>query len=146
LDSILRPTASRHAERIGVDAAPVNRSLGIGVNWLIRELVRHGVYRREDESLLAPDCWASTQRVRMFLNGLGADVGDQPNITSSRVIHDFVVEHIGTDRARFDGDFDLPLQIVTLGKHREMLERWLEEAGIEAPGLRDQSGDGDDDS
>ena len=146
LDSILRPSASPDAARIGADAAPINRSLGIGVNWLIRELVRHGVYRRADESLLAPNCWASTQRVRTFLKRLGADVGDQPDITASRVIHDFVVEHIGTDRARFDGDFDLPLQIVTVSKHREMLERWLEEAGIEAPSLRDQPGDGDDDS
>ena len=146
LDFVLRPFASQDAGRLGVDAAPINRSLGIGVNWLIRELVRHGVYRREDESLLAPNCWASTQRVRAFLNGIGADVGDRPNVTASRVIHDFVVEHIGADRARFDGDFDLPLQIVTLGSHREMLERWLEEAGIEAPSLGDQSDDGDDDS
>ena len=146
LDSILRPSASPDAARIGADAAPINRSLGIGVNWLVRELVRHGVYRREDESLLAPHCWASTQRVRTFLRHLGADVGDQADITASRVIHDFVLEHIGTDRARFDGDFDLPLQLVTVGRHREMLERWLEEAGIEAPSLRDQPGDGDDDS
>ena len=146
LDSILRPIASRDAERMSVDAAPINRSLGIGVNWLIRELARHGVYRREDESLFAPHCWASTQRVRTFLRRLGADVGDQADITGSRVIHDFVVEHIGTDRARFDGDFDLPLQLVTVGTHREMLERWLEEAGIEAPSLRDQPGDGDDES
>ena len=135
LDFILRPSYSPDASRLGVDAAPINRSLGIGVNWLIRELVRHGIYRSEDERLLAPYCWASTQRVRTFLNSLGADIGEQPILAVSSAIYDFVVKHVGTDRARFDGDFDLPLQIVSGRDHVETRRRWFEEAGLDAPSL-----------
>ena len=146
LDFILRPSSSSDASRLGADVAPINRSLGIGVNWLIRELVRHGVYRREDERLLAPHCWASTQRVRTLLNSLGAEIGDQPDITVSRDIRDFVVEHIGANHARFEGDFDLPLQIVTRSKYQKIRERWFEQAGIESPGFREESADSADDS
>ena len=141
LDFILRPSTSADASRLGADAAPIDRSLGIGVNWLIRELMRHGFYRREDEELLAPYCWAPTQRVRTLVNALGAKIAQRPDIAVSRDIHGFVVKHIA-DRARFDGDFDLPLQIVTRSKHRKILERCFEKAGIEAPRFREGSGDG----
>ncbi len=147
LDFILRPGSSADAARLDADAAPLNRSLGIGVNWLIRELVRHGVYRREDEGLLAPCCWAPTQRVRNFLNTLGANIDEKPDPALSRRIYGFVVEHIGGDRARFDGDFDLPLQIVSGGgDHPERRKRWFEEAGLEAPSPWDAPSDDADDS
>ena len=38
LDAILRPSESRLAQEIGLDAGLIDRSLGIGANWLIREL------------------------------------------------------------------------------------------------------------
>lgn len=155
LDFLLRPSSSSDASRLGADVAPINRSLGIGVNWLIRELVRHGVYRREDEELLAPHCWASTQRVRTFLKSLGAEVGDRPDIAVSRDIWEFVSEGtegtkgtrgIGRDDARFDGDYDLPLQIVTRSKYQRIRERWFEQAGIESPIFREEFADSAEDS
>ncbi len=48
----------------GLDAAPLDRSMGIGANWLLRELVCYGVYDSGDEDVIAPYCWASTRRVR----------------------------------------------------------------------------------
>ena len=146
LDAVVRPTYAPEAAQLGVDAAPINRSLGIGANWLIRELVRHKVYGPDDESLLAPYCWMSNQRVRDLLNRLGAPMAEQADSAASRPIYDFVVEHIGADHARFDGDFDLPLQIITRSKHRKTLQRLFEEAGLDAQDFRDGSGDGADNS
>ena len=57
---------------------------------------------------MAPYCWAPSQRVRELLNALGADVGERADKETSRAIYEFVVKHIGVDRARFNGDFDLP--------------------------------------
>ena len=48
------------------------------------------------------------------------------------------------ERARFAGDFDLPLQLVTRVRHRPMLEQWFAEAGYAAPSLEDAEADGDD--
>ena len=73
--------------RLSIDAAPLNRSLGIGMNWMIREMLRHGVYEFRDESVMAPYCWAPSQRVRELLNELGADVGEWADKEVSRSIY-----------------------------------------------------------
>ena len=137
LDVILRPTYAPEATKVGVDAAPINRSLAIGANWLIRELVRYKVYGPGDESLLAPWCWMPTQRVRDLLDRLGARIGAPVDNAASRSIYDFVVKQIGVDHARFGGDLDLPLQIITRSEHRETLERFFDEAGLDTPDFHD---------
>ena len=110
VDDILRPAYSPAFRPLGIEAAPLDSSLRIGVSWLLRELSRHGVYDAGDAELMAPYCWAPTQRVREFLRELGADCND------SGSIHDFVKEQIGDDHARFAGDFDLPLQLHALSR------------------------------
>ena len=91
MDDILGPTYSPAFQDIGIEAAPLDSSLRIGVSWLLRELSRHGVYGADDTELMAPYCWAPTQRVRVFLQELGADCND------SRSIHDFIIP-AGTGR------------------------------------------------
>jgi hypothetical protein len=133
LDGALQPSYWPPATRLSIDAAPINRSLGIGMNWMIREMLRHGVYQSRDERLMVPYCWMSSQRVRELLNELGADVGDWANKESSRAIYEFLVEHAGTDRARFNGDFDLPLQLITREAHRAALDHCFEVADRDPP-------------
>ena len=60
-------------------------------------------------------------------------VGEAADKEASRAIYGFVVEQIGADFARFDGDFDLPLQIVTQTNNRQILEQCFEQAGSELP-------------
>lgn len=119
--------------RLCIDAAPINRSLGIGMNWMIREMLRHGVYNSRDEGLMAPYCWAPSQRIRDLLNELGADVGETADKEASRAIHEFMVGQIGADCARFHGDFDLPLQLITREEHRAVLAQCFEAADQDPP-------------
>ena len=129
LNDVLRPSYSPAIQRLGIDAAPLARSLGIGINWIVRELLRYEFYEPRDERLVAPYCWASTGRVRDLLTWIGADVAEVADANESRTIHEFVVENIGHDRARFSGDFDLPLHEITRAGHRSDLQRCLAEAG-----------------
>ena len=108
MDDILGPSYAPAFQDLGIEAAPLDSSLRIGVSWLLRELSRHRVYDAGDAELMAPYCWAPTQRVQGFLRELGADGAD---CNDSRNIHDFVKKQIGDERARFGGDFDLPLQL-----------------------------------
>ncbi len=140
-----RPTYWPEMERTGLDAAPLDRSVGIGANWMLRELVRHGVYENHDEDLIAPYCWATTRRVRMLLNNLapGAFV-ESADMDASRSVYEFIKKHIGADRARFDGDFDLPLQLVTRTAYGNVLTQCFEKTGSEPPDLdarEDERGD-----
>ena len=106
VDDVLQPAYSPAFRELGLEAAPLDSSLRIGVSWLFRELSRHRVYDAGDAALMAPYCWAPTQRVREFLQELGA-----ADCNDSRSIHNFVKKQIGDERARFTGDFDLPLQL-----------------------------------
>ena len=108
LRDILNPTYSPSVQKLGVDAAPLARTVGMGVNWMIRELIRGGIYVRGGP--MAPYAWMSSRRVRTFLERLG--LSDLPgNADDSRRIYEFVVEEIGEEAAEFDGDYDLPLQL-----------------------------------
>ena len=124
---------------LGLDAARLDRSLGIGANWMIRELVRHGVYEARDAMAMAPYCWGATRRVRKLLEHISREAFiDAADKDASRFVFEFIAEQIGHERARFGGDFDLPLQLVTRGEYRKILERCFEEAGSEAPSLDDE--------
>lgn len=133
LNDVLRPSYSQVIMPLGLDAAPLSRSLGIGMNWMIREMLRQGVYELRDEGLMAPYCWAPSQRVRELLNALGADVGVWADKEASRAIYEFVCEHVGVDRAHFNGDFDLPLQLITRDTHRAALDQCFEVADRDPP-------------
>jgi hypothetical protein len=144
LNGALQPSYWAPAMRLCIDAAPINRSLGIGMNWMIRELLRHGVYEPRDENLMASYCWAPSERVREFLTTLGADAGARADKEASRAIHEFVVEHIGADHARFNGDFDLPLQLITRETHRAALTQCFEAADSTPPSFADSKDDTED--
>ena len=114
LSDLLQPSHSQYLREI--DTARIDSLLGIGANWMIRELLRQGVYKSHDKDLLAPYCWSSTQRVRNFLfDELGYDAKFSGKIDESPYIYDYVSQHL--DDANFKGDFDLPLQIYSLMSH-----------------------------
>jgi len=140
----LQPSYWAPAMRLCIDAAPINRSLGIGMNWMIREMLRHSVYESRDEGLMAPYSWASSQRVRALLNELGAEVGERADKEASRTIYDFVTSHLGNGRARFDGDFDLPLQLITREENKAALVQCFETADRDPPAFWEHGQDTED--
>ena len=132
LHDVLRPGQSPLLRELGIEAAPLDRTLGIGINWMIREMLRNGTYDAEDEAVMAPYCWMPSRRERQRLLARLRfdDVSDDANSDDSRHIHGFVVEHVGCDHARFDGDFDLPLQLITRKEHTEALNRCFSDGMI----------------
>ena len=135
-DNIFRPSDSLLAQHLSLDAAPIDRALGIAGNWLMRELSRNGVYSASEAKLVAPYCWTPWQRVRTTLQPW-LDLA--PDKNDSRTIFEFVIKHLDAERAHFGGDYDLPLQIVTQKRHRDLLNGWFNDAGIEPPNFDDES-------
>ena len=142
-DDVFRPSDSLLAQHLGLDAAPIDRAIGIGANWLMRELSRNGIYSASDAKLMAPYCWTPSKRVRATLQSW-LDLA--PVKDDSQTIFNFVIEHLGAERAHFDGDYDLPLQIVTQARHRDRLYRWFDDAGLDAPDFGDESADDETES
>ena len=144
LNDVLQPSYSPVIGPLGLDAAPLHRSFGIGANWLIRELVRNRVYNPDEAALMARYCWMPSLRVRTLLERLGM-AGVSANTEYSQAIYEFIVERLGTEGARFDGDYDLALQIVTRAGYREVLQQCFGRGGLDAPSFPDDANDTEDD-
>ncbi|WP_133175400.1 sacsin N-terminal ATP-binding-like domain-containing protein [Sphingomonas oleivorans] len=125
----LRPAFSHVAARMGIEAAPLARSLGIGANWLVRELGRKGIYSQAQSEQIMPYGWSAAERVRRLAYTLGMGQFER-GIDEGRALHGAVERFIG-DAAHFDGDGDLPLHVITLAKHRDDLVSILNDADVE---------------
>ncbi|QDH34970.1 hypothetical protein [Porphyrobacter sp. YT40] len=125
----LRPAFSQVAARMSIEAAPLARSLGIGANWLVRELARKGIYSQAQVERIMPYGWSTAERVRRLAYTLGLGQFER-GIDEGRALHGAVERLIGDD-AQFDGDGDLPLHIITLAKHRDDLASILYDADVE---------------
>ena len=147
LHDILKPSFSPALAALSVDAAPIDRSLGIGVNWLVRELMRSGVYGGDDLARMAPYSFASSERVREgLLCPLGHHVLDGADSDECRRIYAFIEGAAGGETVRFAGDYDLPLQLITRREHHEALRACFEAAGGVPDELDDFLADDEDDA
>ena len=98
----------------GYDTPAANRTIGIGACFVVRELVRMRILTKEH---IYPHCFVPIKRVRdFFVEELGCkEILTEPKLTASKVIHDFLVKHMGKEKATFNLAFDLPF--LTLADH-----------------------------
>lgn len=121
INDLIRPGES--AMLSGSNFAPpeLKSTLGIGVNFILRELCRHNVY--EDHSL-APHCYMASAGVRDLLSNRLPEGGlqlDSASAEYSKVIHAFLCQHMGEEKATFNGAFDIPLRVLARSENRECL-------------------------
>lgn len=111
LNWVLTPNTNPTLSGSGIFAPPLGRTLGIGACFVMRELRRTGILQNAAHDA---HCFAPTRSLRMFLLQLGCDdvAGDRPRAEMSGAIHRFLTEHLGAERARFGGCFDIPLLLV----------------------------------
>lgn len=107
LDQVIRPATNPDFSGGGPSAPPLTRALGIGSCFVVRELVRTGVLT---SSLAHDHAYVPIGRVRHVLARLGMTGldGELANHRHSRRIHDFLIDHLGSERADFNRGFDLP--------------------------------------
>ncbi len=129
LGTLLTPRADMNSP---ADAPPLTKVLGIGACFVARELARAHVIDPTNPAL-QDHCYSPVGRVRRLLVELGcAQLVDPPRtieerLGQSRIIHGFLCQHIGPERAHFGHTFDLPL--LEVAADRELRARFLGQAG-----------------
>lgn len=119
LDQIIALRTSAMFSGGGLDAPALNRALGMGVHFVIRELTRLAVLRQDH---VQRHCYVPAGRVCSLLKLLGCDEVECTSMTErSGVIHKFLVTHLGPRRATFNRSFDLPL--MALSEDEELQQR-----------------------
>jgi len=123
LDWVTRPAMNPYFAGGGPSAPPLMRTLGIGACFVVRELVRAGVLQNE----FAHDhAYVAVGRVRYVFARLGMTnlAVESCTYQHSRQIRDFLVDHLGPDRAHFNRCFDLPF--LSIAEDPELQTRFLD--------------------
>jgi hypothetical protein len=111
LSHIVCPRVNSEFQGGGPDAPPINRALGMGACFVIRELVRNGFIENIKANKL---CYVPRKPVRDILSRLGCKDLDATKCPEARskAIHEFLCDHLGPKKATFNNSFDLPLLAV----------------------------------
>lgn len=112
LDTILKTRTSSIWQSGGPEAPPITRVLGIGVSFVLRELVRCGII---SNSNLHKYCYVPTGGVRRIIAAAGCEdisVHNGSKGEASQAILIFLANHLGTDQCTFNSSFDLPFSII----------------------------------
>jgi hypothetical protein len=114
-DMFLSPAADPARQGGGLTAPPLGRTLGIGANFVLRELARIGILT--NPHTLA-HCFVPSRRVRTLMAALGCEgmLDNEPRSAQAKYISDFLVTYLGPYGATFGGAFDIPLSIVAMDK------------------------------
>jgi hypothetical protein len=94
LDSVTSPRLEQ-----GFDAPPSTAALGLGANFIMREMARFEVLKNP---LAFEHCYVPVGRLREFMKQIGGFDG----------IYGCLCHHLGEERATFANAFDLPLLFV----------------------------------
>lgn len=122
LSGILKTRTNPQFQGGGISAPPIEKSLGLGACFALRELKRNKIINR---TIANPFCYVPVRRVRHFFENLGCtDILDNGDIENSRIIHNYLCQNLGEDNVTFSNCFDIPLQIIT--EDEELLGMILE--------------------
>ncbi|NLJ36516.1 MAG: hypothetical protein GX358_09865 [candidate division WS1 bacterium] len=107
IGTVLRPRDAHLLEGSGITAPPLDRVLGIGICFVLRELVRFKVITTPKAH---PYCYVPSSSVIRIMRSLGCDdLDDEERYVQSRKIYDFLHSELGDEKVTFGGGFDLPL-------------------------------------
>ena len=121
MESVLNTANSPLHAGGGVIAPRLSKTLGIGSNFILRELVRHSVLSDTAVIVASEHCFVPHRRVRTLMNKLGMDLADSAETTQSKAIYQFIARHLGKEKATFAGCFDIPLQFIARDKELERI-------------------------
>ena len=118
LSEIIAPATNPALQGGALIAPPLN--LGIGVNFVIRELVRFGVIQTTKQVI--QHCFVPRYNVRRLLTYLGCSGLDKPDPKYSRLIASFLAEKINELQLNisptFENAFDIPFELYSEDSRR----------------------------
>lgn len=121
LELVLKPLADRDQQGGGISAPPLGRTLGVGANFVIRELIRHGVV---DNIHLRRHAYVPYQGVLRLFSEMGcAGIASMARLKQSPKIFEYLDRNLDAEKASFCGDYDIPLRIVS--EDRELQQELL---------------------
>lgn len=110
IGGILKTRVNEDFQGGGVSVPPIEKSLGIGACFTLRELKRKQII---NGSQVDPFCYVPVKRTRELCEQIGCcDLLEDGGIENSKAIHRFLCSNLGDKHADFCNCYDIPLQIM----------------------------------
>ena len=123
LDDLMRPGSSTALKGTGISVPELKATLGIGINFVIRELIRNQVM---NPGALTPFGFSASKSVRHLMIKLGCDINpDDADYAASKAIYEYIASELGDDSATFNGSYDIPLRIIAEKGNESLRKRLL---------------------
>ena len=111
LDDLLKSGSSAVWQGSGISAPELKATLGIGANFIIRELIRHKVIPATETT--SQHAFSLSGRVRKVLSKMGIQVMDQADPYQSQLVFEQLKHHFGDNtKATLNDSFDIPFRIL----------------------------------
>ena len=118
---LLAPAADPALQGAGIEAPTLSGILRQGQYLVIRELLRSGVINSDTARHFA---YAPRDKVQELLQEISSSYYD--DLSTSKNIYECLVEELGEEKACFDGDYDIPLQIIAMNENARLdLRGWM---------------------
>ncbi len=112
LDDLLKPNSSNKLSGSGIQVSELKGTLGIGINFILRELQRHQVLESEHCEHIQKYAFVLPARLRKLLNKMGARLSTEANPENSELAYDYLVSSLGSKSHPLLMDFDLPFRVL----------------------------------
>lgn len=133
LSDLIKANDSELLRGTGIRVSELKGTLGIGVNFILRELIRHEVI----DPLGSPDIYKHAfvlpKRLRDRLSAAGINMRE-PNKAdpyNSEDVFTYLEKQIGFEDAHFDRSFDIPFRFLLEHENRDEERELLEENATE---------------
>jgi len=129
LNDITLVRSSQRFQGGGIDAPRIDRALGIGACFVMREIVRGRIV---SQPLAHRHCYVPSRRIRNFFSELGCNLDGQHGPQVSILIHEFIVRFLGHEKASFEDSFDLPFirLLDSKGNQHDILGREIADESV----------------
>ena len=123
LDDFLSPGTSTSLDGTGMTVPVLKATLGIGTNFVFRELIRNKVLEAEN---LKRFSYVPSLKVRELFSKLDCKLDENTWAPyQSTTIYDFIEEHLGEEYATFSDCFDIPFRILMSTENQVLREKLL---------------------
>lgn len=110
LERVLAPRADLTQQGGGINAPPIERTLGkTGTHLVVRECYRLGILTRPH---LREHCFVPYKGVVNLLQAMGCTDLDHDSWRQSKTIWHFIRRYLGENQATFSQDFDIPFRYI----------------------------------
>lgn len=112
LDDLRKPNSSPLLSGTGIQVSELKGTLGIGINFILRELQRHQVLESEHGSIVKKYGFVLPARLRQLLIKVGANLINEANPDNSELVFNYLSASLDNESQHLLSDFDIPFRIL----------------------------------